>query len=396
MKAAPVIGKERIAALDIIRGFALLGILLVNMPAFHSPDFLRQMYSLPENLSPSDGWVRLFFDMFVQTKFYTIFSFLFGLGFYIFISRAEQKGLAMYRLFSRRLLILLIFGLLHLVLLWYGDILHTYALIGFLLLFFYKRSNKTIIGWAFGLLFAFYALLTAQLLFEPASFIAQRQAIGTEKLGEAIKMYQDVSYPDWITYRAKTEVTVILSNTPFLIPSILPMFLFGLYAGRRGIFQHPAQHVIFIKRVWFISMLLSIPLTVLVALLHFEVLSFGARQSLARQLFVHLSGLALCFFYISSLTLVLKKSDWQKRLRPLGFVGQMALTNYLMQTMLALSIVFAFDLFNNMSLTAGMFLSLGIYFLQIVFSSLWLRKYRFGPFEWLWRSLTYGQIQPIK
>lgn len=399
MKAAPVSGDERILSLDIIRGFALLGIFLVNMPTFIAPEFIRQMYSLPEALAPLDQAVRLFFDMFVQTKFYTIFSFLFGLGFFIFMSRVEKKGLNVNRLFSRRLLILLLLGLWHLVFLWYGDILHTYALIGFLLLLFYKRSNKAVIGWAFGLTILFYALTIFQLLLismVPVTYLGEQQAIGEEKLVEALRIYQDASYAEWLAYRLEVEITTIIGNIPFLILILLPLFLFGLYAGRQGILHEPAKHIGFIKRVWRVTLICSVPSVVMVALLHFDALSFGAGQETAHQLFVTLSGLTLCFFYISSLVILLQKPVWQKRLRPLGLVGQMALTNYLLQTIISVLIINLFDLFNRISLSTGLLLSLVIYFVLVLFSSFWLKRYRFGPFEWLWRSLTYGYLQPLK
>ncbi|MFT9846811.1 DUF418 domain-containing protein [Aneurinibacillus sp. REN35] len=397
MRATPVSGHSRIVSLDIIRGFALFGILLVNMPAFHSPAFIRQIYTLPQHLSPLDNGIRIFFDMFVQTKFYTMFSFLFGLGFYIFMRRAEQKNIKSAGLFARRLLILLVFGLLHLIFLWFGDILHTYALVGFLLLLFYKRSNTALIGWGLGLLCSYYALLALQLVVEPtSSYAAQQQVISAAKLEEAVRMYQDASYTEWLAYRLQAEVTLILSNAPFLIPAILPLFLFGLYAGRRGIFQHPEQHRTFVTRVWIISLLISAPLVAAVALVHMDILAFDANKPLAIQLFVTMSGAPLCLFYISSFVLLLQKQSWQKRLRPLGFVGQMALTNYIMQTALSLAVIYGFDLFNRMSLAFGTFLCVGIYGLQIVYSRFWLTRYRFGPLEWLWRSLTYGYFQPLR
>ncbi|MBN6188987.1 DUF418 domain-containing protein [Aneurinibacillus sp. BA2021] len=396
MKATPVSGQDRLVSLDIIRGIALFGIVLVNMPAFHSPDFIRQYYSLPRQLSALDEGIQLFFDMFVHAKFYTMFSFLFGLGFYIFISRSEQRGQTGYGLFVRRLLVLFGFGLLHLIFLWYGDILHTYALIGLFLPLFYQRSNKTILGWAFGLLFLFYALLAAQLLSEPASSVAQQQAAGAGKLEEAIRMYQDASYGDWLAYRLHTEVGTIISNAPFLIPAILPLFLFGLYAGRRGIFHHPVQHAGFIARVWTTCLLLSIPLIAVVALIHTDILSLGASKPLAIQLFVSMSGTPLCLFYLSSFILLLQKQRWLKRLQPLSFVGQMALTNYIMQTVLALAVIYGFDLFNRMSLAAGTLLCFAIYGVQILLSRFWLARYRFGPLEWIWRSATYGYVQPLR
>ena len=142
---------ERVKEIDIIRGFALLGILLVNISTFKAPGFVVQ-------LSPADysGAVNQalawFIDVLVRGKFYTIFSFLFGLGFYIFISRLQEKGLPANILFKRRLLVLLGIGLLHLVLLWSGDILHTYALTGFFLLLFIRVPAAKLKWWILVLL----------------------------------------------------------------------------------------------------------------------------------------------------------------------------------------------------------------------------------------------------
>ncbi|BAU29534.1 uncharacterized protein DFP93_11938 [Aneurinibacillus soli] len=394
MEATATSKNERLFSLDSIRGFALLGIFLVNMPAFHSPDFIRQLYTLPEHLSPLDQEIRLFFDLFIQTKFYTIFSFLFGLGFYIFMNRAEQRGNNMYKLFSRRLCILLVFGLAHLIFLWFGDILHLYALVGFLLILFYKRSNATILGWAFGLLILYYGLFSLQLLIDPASLLASQKA-GAKKLVEAVRMYQDASYTEWLAYRINTEVLYILDGVLLQIPAILPLFLFGLYAGRRRIFQEPARNQTFVKRVWAVSFLLSVPFTIWAALVHTGFFG-GTTQPFLQDLTISLNGLPLCFFYMSSLVLLLDKQRWQKWLRPLGFTGQMALTNYLMQTVLSLAIIFGFGLFNRMSLTAGLLLCLVLYAGEVWFSSFWLRRFYFGPAEWLWRTLTYGQIQPFR
>lgn len=146
--------------LDVIRGFALFGILLVNMPAFHSPNFINQLYSVDVPYGGLDAVVYAFLQLFVQVKFFTIFSFLFGVGFYLFMKRAEAKGLRMKSLFFRRASILLIIGLLHLIFLWFGDILHLYAVGGFLLVAFYNRMPKTLIKWAFSLLAIYLALLS--------------------------------------------------------------------------------------------------------------------------------------------------------------------------------------------------------------------------------------------
>jgi len=396
MNAQPVSEKERILSLDIIRGIALLGILLVNMPTFSTPDFIRQMYLLPLEYSGLDQGIRLFFDLFVQAKFYPIFSFLFGAGFYLFINRVEQRDLPSGPLFSRRLLVLLLFGLSHLIFFWHGDILHTYALTGFLLLLFRGRSDGAVLGWAFSLLLMIQLLLASQLMLGPGTYLGEQQATGRALWGQALNMYQDAPYAQWLLYRLQTEVPVILSNAPGLIPSVLPFFLFGLYAGRRGILQNPENHQVMVNRVWKVSLFCAIPLTLLVALLHFGVLPLGNSQMIAHQLLISLNGVALCFFYLASLVRLLQRPVWQQRLQPLAAVGRMALTNYLLQTILAVAIIHFFDLFGRLSLTAGLLLSLAIFALQVMASGLWLRRFRMGPMEWLWRTLTYGKAQPLR
>ncbi|PDY96059.1 DUF418 domain-containing protein, partial [Bacillus thuringiensis] len=129
----------RIHSLDIIRGIAILCILFANLPTMTGLDPFNQA-----GYTSTDKTIRFLVDLFIQTKFYTIFAFLFGVGFYIFMKNTEAKGYPMYKLFTRRLCILLVFGLLHFTFLWYGDILHAYAIAGFILLFFYKRSTKLI------------------------------------------------------------------------------------------------------------------------------------------------------------------------------------------------------------------------------------------------------------
>ncbi len=398
LNSSPISTNERIISLDIIRGFAIFGIFLVNMPAFHSPDLINQVYGMPHQFSTLDQYIRLFFDLFVQGKFYTIFSFLFGLGFYIFMSRAEQKGQKVFQLFSRRLIVLLIFGALHLTLLWYGDILHTYAIAGFLLMLFYKLRNKTIIIWAFSLMVLYYSLIASQLLL-PATSLEQSarisQQIGTEKVAEAINIYQNASYVEWLSYRMDNEVSIVLTNAPFVIPTVLAMFLFGLYAGRRGVFQQVSHHIKFIKNVWIVSLILSIPLMVMLLLTELNIFQWGPYQSIVSQLFVYLSGTTLCFFYISSIVLLLRKESWRRILRPFSYVGQMALTNYILQTVISVSIFVGLDLFGEVSLAFGLLLCLIVFPLQIVFSYFWLKRFRFGPLEWLWRSFTYLQTMKL-
>ncbi|MFC3885159.1 DUF418 domain-containing protein [Bacillus songklensis] len=399
MKSLPISTKERIVTIDIIRGFALLGIFLVNMPAYHSPDFLMQLYGIHKEQKGIDYWVDLFLQLFIQMKFYTIFSFLFGLGFYIFMSRAEQKGLATGRLFTRRIFALFLFGAAHLILLWFGDILHVYAITGLLLLFFYKRENKTLLAWAFSLLFVIHALMSIQ-FFIPASTLEEMKEASQQdhsgKLTEYMQVYGNANYAEWVSYRFDTEIIPILMNLPVTMTMVLAMFLFGLYAGRMGFFQPDTPHLHFIKKTQMITFLLSVPLVIFLALLKLHIVDPGIYRQAAVQLFTSLSGMTLCFFYISSLTLLVRNERWHKMLRPLGYAGQMALTNYLSQTIICIILFVGFGFYGKISLAAGTLICLLIYVLQITFSYIWLKRYKFGPTEWLWRSFTYGYFQPMK
>ncbi|MDY0394623.1 DUF418 domain-containing protein [Virgibacillus halophilus] len=216
-KMLPVQGGERIISLDIIRGFALSGILLVNMPLFQTP-LVNELYMLSPALTPVDQFLRMLLDIFVEAKFFTIFSFLFGIGFYIFMKRAEEKTGRFYLLYTRRLIALAIFGLLHLIFLWYGDILLRYALSGFLLIFFYRSKEKTILKGLLAIAIILICLLSINIFSSPESLETQinnLQAEGKVKAEEAIHIYQNGSYAEWLSYRFFHEVIPVLENIPF-------------------------------------------------------------------------------------------------------------------------------------------------------------------------------------
>src|SRR5690606_1793730 len=214
MGNTPIGIKERILTIDIIRGFALFGIFLVNMPSFHSAIFMKQMQGYEPVYTGLDYWLDAFFTLFIDMKFFTIFSFLFGLGFYIFISRAEMKGLGATSLFVRRMLALLLFGLIHLIGLWYGDILHTYALAGLFLLLFYKRKIITMLIWAGSLLLVYNAFNLLTLLI-PNSFLEQidlPRTVMESAVSEYASVYQNAGYLEWLSYRLGAELPMIFLN----------------------------------------------------------------------------------------------------------------------------------------------------------------------------------------
>ena len=398
VKVSPVLGKERILTIDIIRGFALFGIFLVNMPSFHSAEFMKSMYGFEPVYTGLDYWLDIFFTLFIDMKFFTIFSFLFGLGFYIFISRAEMKGLRATSLFVRRMLALLFFGFVHLIALWFGDILHTYALAGLFLLLFYKRKITTMLIWAGSLLLVYNAFNSLTLLMP--NWLLEEIEVSTAAMesgiSEYVGVYQNAGYLEWVLFRLGAELPMILLNIiPAMVP-VLAMFLIGLAAGKAGVFQDVMKHLQFLKKVRLITLLISIPLVILLALFTLGIMDWGVKQSYVILVLTSISSIPLCLFYIAGLTLLLRNEKWQKRLRMLGFTGQMALTNYLFQTIISIGIFVGFGFYGNISLVMGTIICLVIFAGQMVISTLWLKKFRFGPFEWLWRSVTYLKFQPLK
>lgn len=391
-----VLGKDRIITLDVIRGIAILGIFLVNMPAFTGSEFM--VYT------GVDKTVRMLFDMFIQTKFYTIFSFLFGLGFYIFMTRAEARGDKVFRLFSRRLLALLLFGILHLVFLWYGDILHSYALIGFFLLLFYRRKAKTVLIWGLSLIliFQFFVGASALLAYVGEQFdesLNFSEKIRTETLEDGekkIEAYTTLSYPELLKWRMPNELVDILTNEPFVIPDLLGMFLLGLYAGKINLFRRVSELKRRLRIVQLVTLLISIPPLALIVINYSKLDEVIFMSSLGNYFYLHFTGFTLSIFYMVTIALMLQKQLWQRVLNPFRYVGQMALTNYLCQTFFGVIVFYGFGLFGDISLALGLLYSIIFYCVQILFSYLWLKKFQFGPFEWLWRIMTYGKAQKFK
>ncbi|WLR42088.1 DUF418 domain-containing protein [Bacillus carboniphilus] len=390
MDSQSVLGKERIISLDVIRGFALLGILLVNMPSHSGSDLFF--------LSGMDKQVLLFFHLFIQTKFYTIFSFLFGLGFYIFMTRAEKKELAVNRLFSRRLFFLLLFGILHFALFWEGDILTTYALVGFILILFYKRKPRTILIWAISLMTFYLLLLLLGSLSGTSIYEIDEGMVNysIEEGEEKVAAYTSLSYLDLVKWRWADSAVEYFSNNLFIVFDILAVFLIGLLCGKLKVFNRVKELKNRFRRLQISSLLLSVPTSIIIYKMFALTEDVTYIFSLWQLLFITLSGITLATFYITTITLALEKAFWSKMLNPLRYVGQMALTNYLAQTVITFIIFYGFGLFGQITLSQGVIFSIILYILQIAFSYIWLKNYQFGPMEWLWRWLTYGKKPAMK
>lgn len=399
MNPSPLPLNERLVVLDIIRGIALLGIFLVNIPAFAYPIFIFQMYDIPYEYKGIDAYIDLFLLLFVQGKFFTIFSFLFGLGCGIFLRRAEEKHYFAAALWSRRMASLLLIGLFHLVFFWYGDILHVYAIGGFLLLFFYNQKTKTILLWAIGLLCFFYLLACMQ-FFITAHVLQEAQleykVLHEHALVQYLSTYRQADYLSWLFYRLNIEVVPMLLNLPFSIFPVFSMFLFGLYTAKKELVHSIEQNRSFFKKIQLITGAAGFTLTIILAILKLEILKYGLYQQSAIHLFTSLSGIFLCFFYLTTLLLFLQFSPYASMLGLFKYSGTMALTTYLSQTLICLWMVRDFGLYGTLTLTESTIICLIIYTLQLFFNKWWLYYFYYGPCEWLWRSFTYRSFPPFR
>lgn len=409
LRHRPVAQAERVQLLDVLRGFAIFGILLANMLVFSG-------YMFSENsgadlsvywAAAADGAVLFLIEFLVDGKFYSLFSFLFGLGFAVQMLRARAKGVPFKPLFARRLLVLLLLGLAHAVFLWAGDILSIYAFVGFFLLLFRNSTDRTLLTGAlvllalpvvqYGLILA-YSLRTAPAAAAPdpeaevsrqAFFQGLINAFATGTYGEVLDANVGIllygRYPD-----------LIFTGRFF---KVLAMFLIGFYAGRKMIFQNLSEHLPLIRRVAVWGLVLGLIGNLALALLtqteaYYSLQPLGILQSLAYAVGVP----ALCLFYVAGISLLYLQPAWRRRLALFAPVGRMALTNYLLHTVVCLLIFYSFGLgyLGQVGVAGGTLLAIGIYSLQIPLSMLWLRYFRYGPAEWLWRTLTYGRLQPFR
>jgi uncharacterized protein len=398
----PVRRQERIEAIDILRGVAILGILIVNMT--------MRGFSLPEGLPAHELWpnmvdrtVETLILFFADQQFITLFAFLFGLGLAEQMLRAAERRARFLPLYLRRLCVLWLIGMAHFLFLWDGDILHAYAQDGFYLLPFLRRSIKTLLVWA-GILLCIPLLLfgfttryviTGHVNPYVMNWIQYEDLTEDQQyIEEARGIYSRGTYAEMIKFRA--------GGLGELLPGsgdayILVGFLLGLYAGRRGIFRDVSAHLAFIRRVQRWGLMIGVAGSAAFVMGESDPSASSVMQNVGRMCLVF-GAPAMSFFYASTIILLTQKEAWRQRLAPLAAVGGMALSNYLLQSLICTMIFYSYGLalFCQVRPSLCLLLTIIIWFIQIPLSVWWLRRFQFGPIEWLWRSLTYWQRQPMR
>jgi uncharacterized protein len=365
----PVAPGERILALDVMRGFAMTGVLIAYC-----------MWNL--GTAPEESWSRLdkalnqLLEFAVDGKFYTILAFLFGLGFSLQLERASDRAAAV-RTYCRRLAALAGIGALHALLLRNGDILFPYAITGFFLIPFRRASYRVIVA----------AALVALLVPYAARGIWGASGVPIPErphLEQAPYLVENLA---WVRYWLETAI--------FTWPTNLTLFLLGYLAGRHRLVIWIGQRPKLLGSLVVAGLCVGAAFyTVMLQLAAADSFSIIERTFGGLSFTFHSWGLASA--YAATLLLALRSRRGSALVSSLAPIGRMALTNYLMQAVLIVPLCLVFGWFDTFTPTRSLLLALAIFAFQAAFINWWFRYFRFGPIEWIWRLLTYGHIPPLK
>lgn len=428
----PMPPQQRLPALDALRGFALLGIFLMNIEFFAKPLQDIGADGIDPGLHGIDWWADALVYFFVQGKFWTLFSLLFGIGFGVMLARANASGRAFVPLYLRRSLVLLGIGLVHALLIWSGDILVSYA-IGALLLLGFHLARRAWRGAlerkppaqvaplepeVLGVLgIGSYSLVLAMLLLgalmvqvspKPAPDSpeaiqalhekAENKAHDERERAIAIAAYRDDGYAQATRQRA-IDTREQMQQLPLFLPMLLGVFALGAGIARTSILHRPQEHTALLRGVRNLGLPLGFALTGLSVALGTASsdADFGAKYAVQVASF-NAGALLLSLSYAAAFLSALQTRFGATLQNALAPAGRMALSNYLSQSLLA-SLLFyhyGFGWWGHVGRAAQVLLVFAVFALQLQLSRWWLARFRFGPVEWLWRSLTYLESQPMR
>ncbi len=422
----PLGGDGRIEAIDTLRGFAVLGILVMNINAMATPMAAYFSPNVMGDTSPLNFATWLFAHLFFDYKMMNIFSMLFGAGLVVMWQRAQAAGRGFAAIFYRRIVWLLVIGLLHAYLVWHGDILVTYALCGVFLFLFRRRSPRFLLISAalfllVGALLAVGGGYAQERLRTVAAEIETKVAAGQEltpRRQQLLEQWQGLratfdpdpgelqqtiesmrgDLPEVLAQNAHEAVIMHTQALPFeLFWRAMGLMLLGMALMKTDVFS--ATRAPEFYRRWILAGLgLGLPIVAYGAWrMTLHDFDFIARFR-ADGIFNYFASILISMAYVGMVMRLCQRDALSGLRRRLAAVGRMALSNYLAQSLIAVSIFYGygFGLFGQVSRFNLWWVILGIWFAQLLWSPWWLTRFRFGPAEWLWRSLTYLRRQPFR
>jgi len=378
----PIQQEDRTIIVDVLRGFALFGVLLGNFSSMLGNNVPQAMIDL--KATGVDQFFNKLHDILIQNKFMTLFSILFGYGFGVIMQRLEKKNINSTPFFMRRMFWLFVFGCLNLAL-WNGDILHLYAITGVFLLLFRKLNNRSILFCSAFFLFILPTLIRFYqhffLKFSTDAESLTRSYYETYKFGSL----KEVTIMNYKAYPQQWIFTMIEWRD---MSEILGRFLLGYYILRRQLLVRLDENIDLFKKIFAWSFVIVVPYIILLILSDEKILD--APRYLLYPFF-KIGILATALLFVSAIIQLYVKRKFQWIMDIFRNLGRMTLTNYLVQTILYVIIFYGigFGLLGEFSFGIIWLCSLTVYFLQGWFSKWWLSKFYYGPVEWIWRQLTY-------
>ncbi|MCJ0942606.1 DUF418 domain-containing protein [Mammaliicoccus sciuri] len=371
--------KQRIFSIDALRGFSLLGILLMNILTFAYP---YQIINPFEFFQHQDGaWFKIS-SLFIIASFYPIFAFLFGYGLSIMYQNSLDKGLNYYPMITRRLLFLLLLGIIHGVFIFYGDILSTYALLGLIAIIFVRlKPQYTLVALSIGIGIFVLLYLLPMILLKDVTQI--ESFVGLQELERVNNILSSADYVSIIGFNLK-YFGMNIANAILVGPfSILPIMLFGIYAHQINWFNKIKQH----KNLYMV-----IGVVVLILGLAIKMIQIVLEGSVTSQLMSQMiGGPIVALSYIMFFVILCEDQTARKILTPLQSIGKLSLTTYIMQSVTCIFIFYGvgFNFYGKLPVLTIYIIGIVIYFVQLIVSYLYLMKFKQGPLEKLWRKVTY-------
>jgi uncharacterized protein len=399
---SPVRPRERLVVLDVLRGVAILGILVPNLDVFRTPD----LTVFTESASMFEQAFQFFTFAFTQGKFITSLAFLLGLGLAMQYARSREKGHSPNKFLARRLSVLALFGLAHGLLIWSGDVLLTYAILGFPFLLFVHCRSRTLVRWAVGLLGVFLVLA---LLFTVLSLLAPEPPQGAtaedSPSGEtfsflfggdgleasAEEAYTSGSYLQMTLQRAQELLLFLPAGLFTSGPGVFAMMLLGAAVAKAGWTEDLAGRRWSIRWAAVLGISIGLPLNLFFAL---TILwdPAGASYLLPLGGGAWLVGAPLLAIgYMASAALLAQRFPTAALVTRLAAVGRMALTNYLAQSVIMTAVFYGLALYGKLGLLPSLAILAAVWGVELLWSKPWLSRFPYGPAEWLWRRLTYGR-----
>ncbi|MCE5039617.1 DUF418 domain-containing protein [Mammaliicoccus sciuri] len=371
--------KQRIFSIDALRGFSLLGILLMNILTFAYP---YQIINPFEFFQHQDGaWFKIS-SLFIIASFYPIFAFLFGYGLSIMYQNSLDKGLNYYPMITRRLLFLLLLGIIHGVFIFYGDILSTYALLGLIAIIFVRlKPQFTLVALSIGIGIFVLLYLLPMILLKDVTQI--ESFVGLQELERVNNILSSADYVSIIGFNLK-YFGMNIANAILVGPfSILPIMLFGIYAHQINWFNKIKQH----KNLYMV-----IGVVVLILGLAIKMIQIVLEGSVTSQLMSQMiGGPIVALSYIMFFVILCEDQTARKILTPLQSIGKLSLTTYISQSIICIIIFYGIGLnyYGKLPVLNIYIIGIVIYFVQLIVSYLYLMKFKQGPLEKLWRKVTY-------